>query len=59
MKYISFLFFVSLSLGFAEDIDTLIQYSYDNNFALKMMQKDVDINLESIKSSDSWKNPTI
>lgn len=43
----------------AEDIDTLIQKAYDNSFALKAMQSDIQINRESVKSSASWDNPVL
>ncbi len=56
MKRISLLLCISLSLGLAEDIDTLIQKAYDNSFTLKAMQKEVQINFESTKTADSWDN---
>ena len=59
MKYILFLFYMSLCVGLSDDLDSLIQLSYENNFALKAMQKDVNINIESVKSADSWANPIL
>lgn len=59
MKRISLLLCITLSLGLAEDIDTLIQKAYDNSFALKAMQKEVQINFESTKTADSWDNPML
>lgn len=59
MKKVSLLLCITLSLGMAEDIDTLIQKAYDNSFALKAMQSDIQINRESVKSSASWDNPVL
>lgn len=59
MKRVSLLLCITLSLGMAEDIDTLIQKAYDNSFALKAMQSDIQINRESVKSSASWDNPVL
>jgi hypothetical protein len=59
MKSIGLILCVCLSFGFAEDIDTLIKKAYDNSFSLKAMQKDVQINQDSVKSADSWDNPVL
>ena len=59
MKRISLLLCITFSLGLAEDIDTLIQKAYDNSFALKAMQQEVQINFESTKTADSWDNPML
>ena len=59
MKPIGLMLCICFSFGFAEDIDTLIQKAYENSFSLKVMQKDVQINQDSVKSADSWDNPVL
>ena len=47
------------SVSFAQSIETLIQSAYKNNYTLKIMQKDININTQNLKNSDSWDNPVL
>ena len=47
------------SISFAQTIETLIQNAYNENFALKSMQKEIEINEQNNKIANSWDNPII
>jgi len=47
------------SVSFSQSIETLIQSAYKNNYTLKIMQKDININTQNLKNSDSWDNPVL
>ncbi len=48
-----------LSANYAQSIESLIQSSFKHNYTLKAMQKELEINNQSIKSSDNWDNPIL
>ncbi len=54
-----FLLSCLISFGFAQDIETLIESAYKNNYNLKAMNKEVEISKQSTTISDEWDNPIL
>jgi len=59
MKRILLMLTLLFHISFAQSIETLIQNAYKQNFALKSMGKEVEINEQSTEIADNWDNPIL
>jgi outer membrane protein TolC len=59
MRKILLISSVLCTLVSAQDIDTLIQSAYENNYNLKALKSEVEINVNSQSIADNWDNPTL